>query len=67
MSETVFDLTAPLPDVMDTEQVAAILNVHPTTVRREVRAGRLKARIIGQRTIRITRRQLDAYLEGEAS
>lgn len=39
----------------------------PSTVRREVREGRLKACIVGRRTIRITAKQLNDYLEGEAS
>ncbi|MFC0007596.1 helix-turn-helix domain-containing protein [Micromonospora siamensis] len=46
-------------DVYSVEQVAALLDLHPRTVRGYIRAGRLRATRIGKQ-YRITRADLDA-------
>ena len=45
-------------------QAAAIVQVHPTTVLREIRSGRMRhVRVAGRRTIRLRQSWLDAWLD----
>jgi len=50
-------------DVLTTEEAAALLRLHPQTVRRLVRQGTLPGRKLG-RDLRFSRRQLMAWVEG---
>lgn len=52
------------PEILDVEDAARYLGVHPQTVRNYVRDGRLPAyRLAGQRYIRVLRKDLLALLE----
>lgn len=56
-------LFADAPDVMDVRRVAALLGVVPATVRREIARGSLECFHVGT-NVRITKKQLIAYIEG---
>ena len=60
ISENIFD---GLPEVMTVERVADFLGVCERTVRREIAAGRLSRIRVG-RSVRITREQLEQYVNG---
>lgn len=50
---------------LDTEQAAAIPNVHPQTIREAFRSGRLKGiKVNGARVLRFRRSWVLAWLEG---
>lgn len=56
------------PELLDVDQAAAFLGVHPQTVRNYIRAGKLPAyRLAGERFIRVLRRHLLDLLEPVAA
>jgi excisionase family DNA binding protein len=66
MATDTFRQTDREPGVMTTEEVAARLRVSERSVQRQIAAGRLRACRIG-RSIRITEKQLEEFLEGRAA
>ena len=53
-----------VPEILDVEQAASFLGVHPQTVRNYIRAGKIPAyRLAGERFIRLLRRDLLDLLE----
>lgn len=59
-------MTGAEQQIFTSAEAAEYLKVHRSTIAREVRLGRLKACHVG-RVLRITRRQLDEYLNGEVA
>ncbi len=53
-------------EIMTPEETAEYLKVHPQTVYRQLRAGKLPGRKIGDQW-RVRRADLDAFLSGQAS
>ncbi len=56
--------------MLTTKQAAERLSVHPETIRRLVKAGRLKAVLLsntGRARLRIDERELQAFIDGAGS
>jgi excisionase family DNA binding protein len=56
--------------MLTTKQAAERLSVHPETIRRLVKAGRLKAVLLsntGRARLRIDERELQAFIDGAVS
>ena len=68
MSKTLAN-THTTPEVLTTAQVATVMRVHPETVRRLIKAGKLKAVRWNANggTYRIARAELDRFLYGEVN
>ena len=58
------ELFADEPDLMNTHRVAELCGVADSTIWREVNRGKLKATHV-DRCVRITKKELIRYLEGE--
>lgn len=54
-----------VPLSLSVDQAAAVLGVHPNTIRNVIKAGELAARKVG-REWRIAKADLQRYLEGKA-
>ena len=54
-------------DVLKVEEAAEEVGVHPETIRRYIRTGKLKAVRVGKRLIRIRREEWQAFLRNGES
>lgn len=58
-------MAEPHPELFTPEEAAAILKMHPVTVRRLLREGQIAGVKLGKRQWRITRAGLDQFLKGD--
>jgi excisionase family DNA binding protein len=54
-----------MDELLTVEQAAARLQMHPVTIRRLLREGKLPGRKVGVRQWRVSADALKAYMEGE--
>jgi excisionase family DNA binding protein len=52
-------------DILTVDQAAAVLQLHPYTVRKMLREGTLPGRKLGAKEWRVSRQALDDFMRGE--
>jgi excisionase family DNA binding protein len=53
----------PVATYFTVKEVAGLLGKHPDTVRNDIRAGHLMAEKLGRRSLRVSARELERYVE----
>lgn len=56
-----------MPEYISTEEAARILNIHQTTVLKNIKSGRLKAKAIGEGRRKIWQVELESVIEWKRS
>lgn len=58
--------TSPVGELLTRQGVASRLHVHPETIKRMQRAGRIRAYVLGNNIVRYDANDVDALLSGAA-